>query len=430
MKTKYLIFSIVFLPIFLWSCKEEFVGQPSTDSTPPGSISDPIVINTPGGADIVYKVPNDPDLLYVKAYYKLNNEMKNVCASLYTDTLRVVGFGNTDPQTVQVRCVDRSGNEGNAVDVTVNPLKPAIEQIYETLTMDIASGGIKLTWENKPRSQVAILIYATDDNGDLVQADAVYTAVPVGSYTLRGFDDQKRLFAVKVRDRWGNVSKLKEEEFTPLFEEEIPKNDGKGNREGNILIKRYWLPFDNPTDISWANFEFWNMFDGITTGNNMFHTNYNPPMSPVYFTMDLGHLVKLGRYKLWYRENTGWGNNNPKKWRLYGTADPLPSQNAHPSTDSEYWQKDKDGNPPGKFADDTALGWYRIGEFEPERPTLHGGTPQDDRNAILSGFEFEVSPDLPPIRYIRFEQIITWGGSTTDCHISEWGFWGKIMDKK
>lgn len=423
MKIRYFIPILFLLPILLWCCKEEFVGQPSIDNTPPGKISNPEVINTPGGANIVYKVPSDPNLLYVKAYYRLNGVMKNVCTSLYDDTLKIVGFGSTDPQTVQVRCVDRNGNEGESVDVFINPLTPAIEQIYETLWMDRASGGIQLTWKNETRSQVAILIYAADNNGDLVEADAVYTAVPEGKYTLRGFDDTERKFAVKVRDRWGNISNMKEGVFTPLFEEEIPKEGGKGN------MKRYWLPFDNPTNISWTDFEFWNMFDGITEGNNMFHTNYSPPMSPVYFTIDLGHLVKLGRYKLWYRSNTGWGNHNPKSWRLYGTADPSPSQAAHPSNDSEYWQKNSEGVPPGKFAQDEALGWYFIGEYEPERPSLHGGSPQDDANAVLAGFEFEVSPDLPPIRYIRFEQIVTWSGGTTDCHISEWGFWGKIMDK-
>ena len=422
MKTKYFMpVLFLFLSALLVCCTEEFVGQPSTDSTSPGTISVVKVESTPGGANIIYKAPSDPDLLYVKAYYELNGKMQYTSASLYTDTLKIVGFGNTDPQTIQVCCVDRSGNEGKAVPVDIKPLTPVVEQVFETIHMVTASGGIQLTWENKVRESVAIVIYASDNNGYLTEADVVYTSVPKGKYTLRGFDDKERTFAVKIRDRWGNNSEIKEGKFTPYFEEEIPKENGKG------AMKRYWLPFDNPTNISWTNFEFWNMFDGITVGENMFHTNYGPPQSPVYFTIDLGCLVKLGRYKLWYRQNTGWGHHNPRKWRLYATADPKPSQDAHPSDEEEYWNKDANGVPPGKFATDTALGWYKVGDFEAEKPSLNGGSPQDDNDVMLSGLEFEVDPNLPPVRYIRFELVITWGGATDNVHISEWGFWGKII---
>ena len=74
--------------------------------------------------------------------------MQNTSASLYTDTLKIVGFGNTDPQTIQVCCVDRSGNEGKAVSVDIKPLTPVVEQVFETIHMVTASGGIQLTWEN------------------------------------------------------------------------------------------------------------------------------------------------------------------------------------------------------------------------------------------------------------------------------------------
>ena len=287
MKTKYFLPTLLLcLSFLLCCCQEEFVGQPPVHSSTPGTISHPEVINTPGGAKIVYKVPDDPDLLLVKAYYKLNGEMKTVSASLYTDTLNVVGFGSTEPQVVKLCCVDRSGNEGKAVDVTINPLTPPIDMIFQTLTLDRASGGIQLTWKNTTRAYVAIIIYAADKNGELAEADITYTSLSVGRYTVRGFDTTERKFAVKVRDRWGNTSDLKEGTFTPLFEEEVPKEGGKG------AMKRYKLPYDNPTNVSWENFEFWNMFDGISTGENMFHTNYNPAMSPVYLSYTRSFRIK------------------------------------------------------------------------------------------------------------------------------------------
>ena len=152
MKTKYFMpVLFLFLSALLVCCTEEYVGQPATDSTPPGKISVVKVESTPGGANIIYKAPSDPDLLYVKAYYELNGKMQNTSASLYTDTLKIVGFGNTDPQTIQVCCVDRSGNEGKAVPVDIKPLTPVVEQVFETIHMVTASGGIQLTWENKVR---------------------------------------------------------------------------------------------------------------------------------------------------------------------------------------------------------------------------------------------------------------------------------------
>lgn len=66
MKTKYFMpVLFLFLSALLVCCTEEFVGQPSTDSTSPGTISVVKVESTPGGANIIYKAPSDPDLLLI-----------------------------------------------------------------------------------------------------------------------------------------------------------------------------------------------------------------------------------------------------------------------------------------------------------------------------------------------------------------------------
>ena len=42
-------------------------------------------------------------------------------SSLYTDTIKVVGFGDMEPREVSLIAVDRSRNESAPVKVTVNP---------------------------------------------------------------------------------------------------------------------------------------------------------------------------------------------------------------------------------------------------------------------------------------------------------------------
>src|SRR3546814_18339362 len=52
-------------------CKEEVINNPvENDGTVPGSVSNVSVENLHGGARITYSLPNDKDLLYVKAEFE------------------------------------------------------------------------------------------------------------------------------------------------------------------------------------------------------------------------------------------------------------------------------------------------------------------------------------------------------------------------
>lgn len=86
---KNLFFILISLALFI-ACNEEPVGQTPLDNIAPGKVSDINVTNIPGGAYLTYKLPDDEDLLYVKAIYQLKEggEWLNTRASLYTDTLK------------------------------------------------------------------------------------------------------------------------------------------------------------------------------------------------------------------------------------------------------------------------------------------------------------------------------------------------------
>src|SRR5690625_767300 len=72
------------------------------------------VVNIPGGAIINYEIPDDENLLGVKASYTRNNELVEVKASKHVDTIRVEGFGDTASQEIELRSIGYNGKESRS----------------------------------------------------------------------------------------------------------------------------------------------------------------------------------------------------------------------------------------------------------------------------------------------------------------------------
>jgi hypothetical protein len=90
-------------------CKEDRLEPMGHDSTPPGQVSNVGVESLPGKVKLTYTLPGDPNLLYVKAVYRLNSgAMREIKASYYTNTMTLDGFGDTNVHDVQVYAVNRS----------------------------------------------------------------------------------------------------------------------------------------------------------------------------------------------------------------------------------------------------------------------------------------------------------------------------------
>ena len=110
MKTpkKYNLLVRIGLLFVLPSCTEDS----GTDTTAPGPVQVKAIIPQNGGAKIVYTLPDDNDILYVKAAYKnaQGEDVFNV-ASASKDTIEVGGFVDTSPQKVKLSVVDDSGNQ-------------------------------------------------------------------------------------------------------------------------------------------------------------------------------------------------------------------------------------------------------------------------------------------------------------------------------
>ena len=397
---KQLFYILIACTVLLNACKQEYVGQPGIDSVPPGKIENPKVENLPGGAKITYDLPHDDDLLYVNAVYHINGKEMNTSSSMYNNELMVEGFGSTDEQKIKLYCIDRSNNVSEPVEVTIHPTTPPVQLIYESLKVKEGFGGIQVEWENKTEADIAIYLVAADSIGDLNVADVVYTSTAEGKYSLRGFNDEERVFGVYIRDRWDNFSDTLSNAFTPLYEMEMDKSKWKWEK----------LLGDNTTELG-GNWAWEKIRDGIA-GDQGWHTNI--AKSPMYFTIDLGVTAKLSRYKLWHRLG-GWAYThfNPKKWDVYGTTSP-----DYGNHDEAYWIE-------GGFKEDwhLLLSCYSIKPSGENSPVTN-----EDQEYAANGFEFEFPLDAPPVRYLRFHVHETWGGAA-NIHISELSFWGKVVEE-
>ncbi|MGM0621997.1 MAG: DUF4959 domain-containing protein, partial [Bacteroidota bacterium] len=119
--------SIIYILIasaLLFNACEEIEKEPlSSDSQPPQPISSTVVENEPGGATITYNLPDETDLLYVKAEYTLSDgEQYETRSSIYLNSVKVEGYGDTNEHTVTLYTVDRGENVSDPVDVTIQPL--------------------------------------------------------------------------------------------------------------------------------------------------------------------------------------------------------------------------------------------------------------------------------------------------------------------
>lgn len=397
----------------LQACNEDPIGQTPTDGKAPGAVTNVSVQNIPGGAQISYDLPLDEDLLFVEARYEQKGITRDVKASCFEPTLTIEGFSDQDEHQVQLFCVDRSNNYSEPVSVTIKPGENPIFAIGRSIEMTRGIGGIDITWKNERATVINLLLYAADEEGQLQLVEVLASDAATGSFSLRGFNDQKRRFAAIVKDHWDNYSDTISGFFTPRFEQLIPKAD----------YKRLLLTEDNNTQLG-GNWAWEKMFDGVTgVDNNGWHVRTNGSGHGVYFTIDLGHQVELTRYMLWQRGG-GWPykQNNPKRWKVYGrTESPELLYKEHALDDTEYWG--------GGFREDTE-NWTLLLDCRTEKPSGFDNpdVTESDKEYANLGHDFIFPEDLPAMRYLRFTIDETWGGGDL-FNCNELSFYGKIVNE-
>jgi len=183
---KLLTVSIIFI---LFGCEEHEQEPIFKDSTIPSVIENVVVTPINGGLDIKYDLPNNSDLLYVKAVYTNTlGEEAEVKASSFNNKLQILGFGDTSEKTVRLYSVDRSENISMPITVQGTPLTPPVFLIQETMEITSDFGGARFTWENALNTPISIELMTSNEQGELETFETVYTKQTATKSSLRGFE--------------------------------------------------------------------------------------------------------------------------------------------------------------------------------------------------------------------------------------------------
>lgn len=382
----------------------------SGDMTKPGVVTNVKVNNFNGGANITYTLPATPNLLYVQAEYKINDQTsRQVKASYYSDSLTVNGFAKSQDYKVILYAVSRAQVKSDPVEITVHPATPPYLLARPTVVLTNDFGGINVKVTNHAKANLGIITISPDAvTKKLEIINQNYTSQEDINYSIRGYDTLQRRFGVYVTDQWGNISDTVFADITPIYETLMDKSRFQALR----------FPSDVSTGFGW---EIPYLWDNKTTSPG-FHSVFpsSDPL-PKWITFDMGQSAKLSRYTAWFRGIDGsnnflWASGAPQTWVLWGRST---------AAVDEKLPADTLALPPVGQA--TAGGWVNLGKFNlPAQPS--GLVAPQYTNADLAywnaGFPFNFDLTLPKVRYLRFQCFTNAGGSNDFFNMMELSFWG------
>src|SRR5690606_3452313 len=276
----------------------------------PDKVTDVAVKSVPGGAVINYKVPNDNNILGVKAVHQRNGKKVETLVSFYDNILNIEGFVDNASHLVQLITVNRALEESEPVEVSFTPLEAPINIVKRSVQISPDFGGPRFQWVNEHKSPLTFEMFTPDSLGRLSLSKVLVSSSAIMQHTIRGYQADEIPVAMVIHDRFGNISDTiypPGKKIIPLFEEKISKN--------NMSI----VFLDNDADFG--------LHDGrpeyvIDDDENTFgHTNNNTLPSAI--TIDMGRKVKMSRFVITNRNYWGhafsWGNI--RTFEVYGRVD-------------------------------------------------------------------------------------------------------------
>jgi hypothetical protein len=385
--------------LLLTSCKEEFNGQYAVDSLPPQPVSNPQVVNFPGGATITYTLPDETDLLYVGAKYILpNGKAQDIKVSVFASSLTVKGFAFSQEYRLQLVAVDRSGNESVPCEVVIHPEDAPIYTIFKTLQCKEAFGGFNVDWENPLGEDITVTFLKKNEAGAYEFVDAIYSSEKEAHNAVRGQQPVETTFAAYIKDLYNNYTDTTEFTVTPWYEIQLDRSKFFEMSKLPAFKLQAWSSLS--LSILWD--------DDLGFPNSPEGRIYYIQAGDInsYFTMDLSLTAKLSRFRFWGRSDYYFRLHNPYDFYLMGTNDPAVAQD--PASDDSQW--------------------ILLGNFISHRPSGKDSsesvtTGDEDWLYSTAGEEYEMPLDAPAVRYIRFRVRKSWSG-TNALHLAEMRFWG------
>lgn len=378
-------FIFLILLFLIMGCQEDYIGQYGLDDMPPETVTGVRVENIPGGSVISYTIPKDEDFSYVKAIYKVDGKLKEQKSSSFNSKITIEGLGKSEMQQIDLIAFDKSENASNTVKVDIHPLDAAVFGMIETVTIKDDFGGIRVDWQNPHKSEIVMTVLTTSDKYGILEwteADRFYSGAVEGRANVRGYNDKERYFGVYFRDRWDNFSDTLYVNAHPYYEEMLDKSKF-----------RRWNPSGIPYND--AGFPITNLWDKT---NALFASVTND------HTFDMGQIATLSRINIRNRPEANLLYNfaHPKKFQIWGSN--------HPNVNADFGT------------------WTLLGEFDSFKPSglPFGKINDDDYNyGFVNGEEWNFPLQIPPVRYIRFYVIDTWGG-TIYTQVVEMTLWGEV----
>ena len=136
--------ALLMLSVIILSCEDQNENEPLfQDGTVPNPVSNISVVDLAGKSEISYSLPDDKNLLYIKAKYTLDNGTKTeVKASYYKNKLIADGFATAGAKEIELVAVSRSEVESEAVTITINPDESPIFDVFRSLNIGPDFGGL------------------------------------------------------------------------------------------------------------------------------------------------------------------------------------------------------------------------------------------------------------------------------------------------
>ena len=430
----------------------EWIDDP--DNTIPGIVTNTKVENLNGGAMITYDLPDDDDLLGVKAVYNIREgEEHEAFSSIYIDTITLFGFGEALKEySVKLITMDKSRNESAPVEVKINPLDPPVVLIRQSLDVKAVRGGIAATWENEFKEEIAVLFYTGDTLGDWNLYDTKFSNGANGRAAIRGLADVEQSFKIEIRDKWDNYSVPLDTILTPLFEERIYGR----TEDGEYIWEQFG--FQNRTaayrgdcisPTTDATHKFYYIHDGHGLGVDEkweaseigLLRRFVPTWPddsyivwPFYFTIDMGRKASYSRFRM---VQTKMHQVLPMDFEIWATNDPKQPYevgNGSREDNLKFWTE----WPEVEGTDEWKNDWVKIATCPPvilpSGTTIwdNEGLTNEDMEYLKEGFEWEMNDAAfdSTYRYLRFVVYECLRKGWSQIELGELKVWGELDDSE
>ena len=362
------------------SCSKQDDG----DTTPPSVLTIDSVTPTNGGGIISYTLPNDDDILYVRAEYTNSNGVDvSRASSSYNNSIEIDGLNQTTALTITLYVVDQNYNQSAPIYVELVPLDSFIYLVQESIEVNTDLGGFRITWENIQSKTVYVFVHI--NNGTEEEIRILSSNNSSESIAVRGLPSEEITISTRIEDFDENSTTLEEKgTLTPLFEQVIDKSTW-------TLVASQSV---NGNAWEGASANFWD--DVIDTTNNNSDNSYfmiwrdlngGSLNWPLDLVIDLNKNVKITRFTVWQR---AFWYNGPSDVPYYFQEENMKSFNLYASNDAQVWEE---------------LGQFDIGDPRDSE----GNIPQSALDSAANGHEFELDEVSESFRYLKFRVTSNYG---------------------